>query len=251
MSHIYLYNPDVKNETKGYEYLDLALEKTENPTVKFAMISKLLEDKTILDKFVSCKRIYKLIKDLHEHNDIRYWYYLGYQKYTIGKFDQALLLFSFGALTGHKDSIRAAAYMWKNSEISFKCRLGHRSLCAFVYYMQLFFFNDNQAGIEAGRLLTQIPEIAKYSPNISEDAVTVSRKLSLSLFDYLASKNIEAKFNKAYVIASQKLGDLDDALTIWDTMITDAWNGDIDFKNLMPAVIAKYYYFLFDKYGLY
>lgn len=115
LAEIYLNYEDYQNRTKGLEYLDEAIKLTDVPFPKLLMISKFFEDQTLLQSFVTCKRVYKLMKSLINMGEIKEWYYLGYQKYTIGEIDQALLLFSFASLGGHKKAALAAGYIWEHN----------------------------------------------------------------------------------------------------------------------------------------
>mmetsp|Transcript_2393 Transcript_2393/g.3101 ORF Transcript_2393/g.3101 Transcript_2393/m.3101 type:complete len:96 (+) Transcript_2393:1649-1936(+) len=95
------------------------------------MISYYLKDESLFDSFMNCRRIYKLFKDLItlSTTDVHWIYYYGYQKYTMGYTDSALLIFSFAAMNGHKEAIRAASYIWKNNLTKkLTCRLGSHLL---------------------------------------------------------------------------------------------------------------------------
>ena len=160
LAEIYLNYEDFKNVTKGLKYLDDAIENTDTPFAKLMLIAKYLEDQTLFEKFVTCKRVYKLMKSLQKVSEINNWYYFGYQKYTIGKIDQALQIFSFAALNGHKDAALAAAYIWEHDMTqSLTWKFGHYSLCAFIYNMQSFFLKDEEAGVRAARSLIQLKNI--------------------------------------------------------------------------------------------
>lgn len=152
--------------------------------------------------------------------------------------------------------MRAAAEIWMNGLTNeFTCQLGHPSLCGFVFYMQLFLFNHRDAGLKAARILKKLSELSnssKYnltlytivtiyeSEVLNENVLNLAKKLSMRMFDYLSKYELEAKFQKAEMIVSESPEGRTEALRIWDDIITESWNGNIDFRNLLPAIISKY-----------
>jgi hypothetical protein len=47
--------------------------------------------------------------------ELKLWYFFGYQMYTTGQIDRALLIFSFAALGGMREAAKTVAHIWKNS----------------------------------------------------------------------------------------------------------------------------------------
>lgn len=254
LANVYLFNPEVQNKTKAIKYLDLATEKSGEPNVRLMLIEQYFQDPTLLNHFVNCLKIYKHMRELLEikslrepekkdaTNDMAEWYQLGYQKYTTGDFSAALRLFSWAAMGGHRKAMKATAYIWQHNLASeFTCQLGHPSLCAFIYHMQSFFFNNNQSGIEGATILWKLRTALDYdSQIITEDVLTQMKKLSLRIFDYLSPSYTEALFNKAEILSGESEEGKAEAIKIWDQIMTDSWNGIIDFRNYLPSFIAKY-----------
>ncbi|CAI2387601.1 unnamed protein product [Moneuplotes crassus] len=239
LSELYFNELDIKNDTKALEYLDIAINNTDSPGPKLLRIIKYLENSASIEDPGNCEKAYNLIKNLIEIGEINEWYFYGYKKYTTGKFDQALQLFSFASMNGHKLATLAAAYIWEhNLTQNLTCRLGHHSLCSFVYNMHSFFLGDKFAGLRATRVITSL----NTKINVSENAQIKANELYFQILEHLSEDIPEAKFNKASLIVATSPDKIDEADDIWDSMIYDSWNGKIDIKNLAPAVLSKLYH---------
>ena len=149
-------------------------------------------------------------------------------------------------MNGHKESIRAASFIWRNNLTKrLTWKLKDNRLWAFVYDMQLFLMNDDNGGLQAAKLWNQIEEMNSIFGDNIENIQTQFNKLSYEIYDYLGDHNDEASFKQALLLYKGvgTLQNITRAFEIWDNVIIDSVSGRFSHKNLIPAIVAKYYYY--------
>ena len=106
LAHLYLTNPEAMDKAKGYKYLDRIAKDTKNPDALVLLISTYYENHNFLYNAEKCQKVMKFIDQLKYINEMDTWYEYGYRKYTLGRFDQAITIFTFVALNGHTEALK-------------------------------------------------------------------------------------------------------------------------------------------------
>ena len=148
-------------------------------------------------------------------------------------------------MTGHKEAVKAASFIWSNNLTkNLTWKLKDSRLWAFFFDMQLLFLNENIGGLNAARIRHQIHEMKNSFNDKIEFVKTQFDKLSFEIYDYLSDRNSEATFNQAMMLY-QGIGtnkNTTRAFEIWENMIESSLNGNISLNNFAPALLAKSYY---------
>ena len=98
-SKILYYDSNLRDINSSYEYLDIAMQ---NPNLAKAYMTD-LEREYLSNVYFGpydCKEIITKVRNLQGVNEMDDYYKLGYKKYIMGEFDQALIIFSFCAMNG-------------------------------------------------------------------------------------------------------------------------------------------------------
>ena len=99
-------------------------------------------------------------------------YEMGFNKYKIGDYDRALIIFSFCALAHDIECMMSAAYIWeKNLTTQLSWRF---ESCASYYYMQAFLRGRTDAGI-------------KFAHSIKKSNIIDSDKIGMQNFSFMNS----------------------------------------------------------------
>ena len=229
--------PEYKNDEKFSEYLQISIQDPKNVNNR---LQNYLHKNTafVKDDKGDCSELMEAIKVIHSVSELDEWYKFGYKKYTMGEFDQALMVFSFAALNGHVKSIKAAAYIWdKNLPQTYTCIFENHKICASYYYSMLFIRGEDQSISYMHQVLSKMRE---YDDSIDE----LYQEIVKLIYSSPKFSNPEYNFNRAEILYTgfEGIQNKTEAIMIWDQMIDDSINQRIDRKNFAPVVLTKYYY---------
>lgn len=125
---MHIFDPDYLDHNKENLYLSIATEEGDITSAYMLFLERTILFDLYFPPF-DCESFLLQVMKLQDFNEMDDYYKLGYKKYLLGEFDQALMIFSFCAMLGRTICVKAAAYIWENNLTkNISCNLGQHML---------------------------------------------------------------------------------------------------------------------------